>query len=287
VNSNNQQMVFNSGGFGNENLQFRWEGGCLRHFKSGKFVHPDGGNATKDDGLLVFYDGGPEKRLELEWSGSCLKSKETGRFIHPSGGLADNDGVALVFHSGGPEARLELEEVPVETPHPTGFHPLSAVPTPTFTFSAIPAVPVRVEESRIYVIKSMSVGGYLDGRNPGMAEPLITYRDPVTDPYLQWYVERVDGGNFALKSLSGGGYLDGRNFINTEPVLSYGNPQGNRNLHWRLENSGDGLFIIKSLSGGGCLAGKNRGDGNLLLSHMQPDASTHWRFIRVEVVKRF
>jgi len=49
-----------------------------------------------------------------------------------------------------------------------------------------------------FAIQSRSGQGYLDGRNPGMSEPLITYRDPQNDTYLQWNLVPVDvnnGGN--------------------------------------------------------------------------------------------
>jgi len=77
---------------------------------SGKFVHPEGGHANRNEVNLVFHDGGGEHRLELEWHRGCLRSRATGRYVHPKGGRGVKDAL-LVFHDAGPEYCLELEEV--------------------------------------------------------------------------------------------------------------------------------------------------------------------------------
>lgn len=54
-------------------IAITWEGNCLKHIESGKFVHPKGGHANKDNVQLVFYSGGPEGRLA--WMGQRLLEK--------------------------------------------------------------------------------------------------------------------------------------------------------------------------------------------------------------------
>eukprot|EP00727_Mastigamoeba_balamuthi_P011331 m51a1_g6820 hypothetical protein (125) ;mRNA; r:6878-7356 len=48
---------------------------------------------------------------------------------------------------------------------------------------------VPVTHSSDVALLSRSSGGYLDGRNPGMGDPLITYRPPADDLVLHWIVK--------------------------------------------------------------------------------------------------
>ncbi len=58
-------------------------------------------------------------------------------------------------------------------------------------------------------IKSVSSGGYLDGRDAHNPECLVTQRNPYGDAYLNWQIGECDG-HLTFKCKSNGYYLDGR-----------------------------------------------------------------------------
>ncbi|KAG7382670.1 Leucine-rich repeat serine/threonine-protein kinase 2 [Phytophthora pseudosyringae] len=122
----------------------------------------------------------------------------------------------------------------------------------------------------ILTIKSVTSGGYLDGRNPGMPDPCLAsgYRNPTTVAYLQWIIGDVGNGRKFIKSVSSGQYLDGRNAGMSDPLLSSGgrNPAADAYLQWIIGDAGNGHKFIKSVSSGQYLDGRNSGMSNPLLS---------------------
>jgi hypothetical protein len=93
----------------------------------------------------------------------------------------------------------------------------------------------------MYMIKSLTSGKYLDGRNPQhigkYGAVLVTAFTPgYNDMYLLWTVEKVDG-NYSLKSKSSGAYLDGRNPEHTgaQVLLTNRPPNGDSYLQWVIK----------------------------------------------------
>eukprot|EP00727_Mastigamoeba_balamuthi_P008943 m51a1_g4671 hypothetical protein (140) ;mRNA; r:118878-119297 len=134
-----------------------------------------------------------------------------------------------------------------------------------------------------YAIQSRSSGGYLDGRNPGMSQPLITYRPPQNDAYLQWHLVAVGTAHFAIQSVSSGGCLDGRNPGMSELLVTYRPPiEEDHYLHWSLVPVADsGAVAIVSRSSGGFLDGRNPGMADPLITYRPPrdDQYLHWVII--------
>ena len=75
------------------------------------YVHPHGGHADHDEGLLVLHRDGPENRLKMCFDGSLLKSMDTGKYVHPLGGTAHGE-TKLCFHGDRDNSgRISLEAV--------------------------------------------------------------------------------------------------------------------------------------------------------------------------------
>ncbi len=60
-------------------------------------------------------------------------------------------------------------------------------------------------------IKSISNGGYLDGRDDKTSECIVSHRPPNGDQYLMWKIEESEGF-VTFKCKSNNRYLDGRAF---------------------------------------------------------------------------
>ena len=89
----------------------------------------------------------------------------------------------------------------------------------------------------LYSILSVSSGQFLDGRNPGMSDPLLNgAQDATSNKYLQWRITPVGFQHFSIRSESSGQYLDGRNPGMEEPLLSCGSrdPKTDSYLQWIL-----------------------------------------------------
>jgi len=101
-----------------------------------------------------------------------------------------------------------------------------------------------------WAIQSVSSGKFLDGRSNNhysSNNPLLTGRDPTNDKYLNWKVERVNGGNgdrVAIRSISSNKCLDGRTAAHNNPLLSSRSPMNDKYLQWTLEVMG--TWVSKS-----------------------------------------
>ena len=92
-----------------------------------------------------------------------------------------------------------------------------------------------------YAILSVSSGQYLDGRNKGMSDPLLSdgKRNPATDTYLQFTISKLGSSSeYSILSVSSGQYLDGRDVGITNPLLSDGNriPATDKYLQFEIKD---------------------------------------------------
>jgi hypothetical protein len=110
----------------------------LRHWSSGKFIHPRGGTAYKDVGLVTYPGTGPQTKYYLEFRegpwGYLVWAKDPKYSVHPSGGAVDaGNGTSLVFHSDRhPGAYFAFNEENRQIVHISGrfCHPLGGSAQP-------------------------------------------------------------------------------------------------------------------------------------------------------------
>jgi hypothetical protein len=77
----------------------------LRHWSSGKFIHPRGGRAHNGVGLVTYPGTGPQTKYYLEYSegpwGYLVWAADPTYCVHPYGGGVDaRNGTDLVLHAG-------------------------------------------------------------------------------------------------------------------------------------------------------------------------------------------
>ena len=128
-----------------------------------------------------------------------------------------------------------------------------------------------------YALRSVSSGQYLDGRDPGMSEPLLSNgtRDPHTDKYLQFTISSVGCSLHSIRSVSSGQFLDGRDKGMSDPLLNgTQNATTNKYLQWRITPAGHHHFSIRSHSSEQYLDGRDAGLENPLLSSGSRDPKT-------------
>ena len=106
-------------------------------------------------------------------------------------------------------------------------------------FNTNPAMPSSTNIK--YAILSVSSGQYLDGRNPGMSDPVLSdgTRNPATDTFLQFAIAKLGSSSeCSILSVSSGQYLDGRDAGTTNPLLSDGNriPATDKYLQFEIKN---------------------------------------------------
>jgi hypothetical protein len=106
-----------------------------------------------------------------------------------------------------------------------------------------------------YNLKSVSSGGFLDGRHATNLPVTVQNRDPQGDRYFQWDIRKMDG-YYVLKSVSSGGFLDGRHATNLPVTVQNRDPQGDRYFQWDIRMV-DGHYALKSVSSGGLLDGRH------------------------------
>ncbi len=117
-----------------------------------------------------------------------------------------------------------------------------------------------------YTLRSVSSGGYLDGRHEeDYIRPFLRNGDPECDKYFKWNIERVDG-HYALKSVSNTGYLDGRvesDIVHVgdvaEVFVTNRNPKNDKILQWNITSVNDHC-ALKSIGSKGFLDGRAKTD---------------------------
>ncbi|KAL5517538.1 hypothetical protein EMCRGX_G003097 [Ephydatia muelleri] len=129
------------------------------------------------------------------------------------------------------------------------------------------ALPVSLQQltegKKKYAIRSLSSGRYLDGRNPGMDDPLLSdgSRNPFSDTYLQWIITPISNTEnvFSIRSVSSGRLLDGRNPGMNDVKISDGtrNPETDMYLQWQIIQLTENTFALLSQSSGQYLDGRN------------------------------
>ncbi|KAL5517539.1 hypothetical protein EMCRGX_G003098 [Ephydatia muelleri] len=114
-----------------------------------------------------------------------------------------------------------------------------------------------------YAIRSLSSGRFLDGRNPGMYDPILSdgSRTPSSDTYLQWIISPISNTDnlFSIRSVSSNQLLDGRNPGMSEVIISDGNrnPETDVYLQWKMVKLTELTYALLSQSSGQYLDGRN------------------------------
>ena len=114
-----------------------------------------------------------------------------------------------------------------------------------------------------YAIRSLSSGRFLDGRNPGMYDPILSdgSRTPSSDTYLQWIISPISNTDnlFSIRSVSSNQLLDGRNPGMSEVIISDGNrnPETDAHLQWKMVKLTELTYALLSQSSGQYLDGRN------------------------------
>jgi len=201
---------------------------------------------------------------------------------HHSGSL--DDAVAFFNSSGYPCATYAPSQAQLYLKNLAGFH------TVTQGFECISMIrgesyhlPQPENEHQTYfALRSVSSGYYLDGRNPGMADPLMTNRNPEGDAYLQWSLDTV-GGAYAIRSRSSGHLLDGRDHGTTQLLITNRNPVGDHYLQWQFERVENGYVAIKSVSSGGYLDGRG-GQAEPLVTYRDPHNDTYLQWTVIPMI---
>ncbi|KAL5517536.1 hypothetical protein EMCRGX_G003095 [Ephydatia muelleri] len=119
------------------------------------------------------------------------------------------------------------------------------------------------QEGTKYAIRSLSSGRFLDGRNPGMYDPILSdgSRTPSSDTYLQWIISPISNTDnlFSIRSVSSNRLLDGRNPGMSEVIISDGNrnPETDVYLQWKMVKLTELTYALLSQSSGQYLDGRN------------------------------
>ena len=140
-----------------------------------------------------------------------------------------------------------------------------------------------------YAILSHASKYYLDGRRPGIDNPLLGYSgsDPSKIYEVQWVIQSVGSGYYALRSLSGLNFLDGRRPGLENPLLGYGNndPTPIKEVHWKIIKLQSGRYAILSRASDLYLDGRRPGITDPLLGYSKQDPNQHdvleWSFVPV------
>ena len=157
----------------------------------------------------------------------------------------------------------------------------------TWVMAADPVL--REDKTTFCAIRSLSSGGYLDGRETGEKEALVSsaeWGDPRIHSYYQWQItEMVPSEVWSIKSVSSTCYLDGRHegghaaFITLEKPGTYG-----RFLQWRLEELVPSkVWAIKSLSSDCYLDGRHATGEPVCVTGQNP--TTYGKFLQWEIIR--
>ena len=133
-------------------------------------------------------------------------------------------------------------------------------------------------------IKSVSSGGYLDGRSPGSTELYLTLR--AVDAYLEWMIVPTGDGYVALHSVSGGRYIDGRgpdSIGGANLLLTDRPPIGDGYLNWQVVVNPNKTLSFLSRSSGAYLDGRyppqNNQGNQVFLSQGDPSTNSCLQWI--------
>ena len=251
----------------------------------------------------------------------AIKSRSGGRYIDVDN---DNKTVKLNFKQASSEYDdFAWQFIPVEFPNYFHFNIqnnfskkflssaediLANSPSLSNSPSSWQIIQLENEDNlRYFALRNTANGGYLDGREENVKNPLFNHNDPSDNYYLHWSFTITNDGGIAIKSRSSQQYLDGRSSNN--PQLLDRSPEGDLSLLWTFtpvqtnkyssvkhnkakENEKKTLvlavdhnfsenftYIIQSRSGNGYLDGRNPEHSDPLLTHREPinDHYLQWK----------